>query len=185
MLISDHLPQPGSGNKVSEHKKTSINYVRDLMTVGVETCSPATPVIEVARLMLENGWEDVVVLEEGNAVGVISQVELVKAFTRPEFADLCAEDILREDVPQVPPDIPLEAAAQFMLDKGVRTLFLMHHAGGIEYPAALISFRHLLRFMVAQDPSELSDLGLKAERESPLETFIRRRNAARRRYNDE
>ena len=25
-----------------------------------------------------------------------------------------------------------------MLDRGVRMLFLMHHSGGIEYPAALI-----------------------------------------------
>jgi hypothetical protein len=73
----------------------------------------------------------------------------------------------------------LTAAAEIMLDLGVRSLFLMHHAGGIEYPAALISYRHFLRLMAAQEKEDLRDLGIQAQRRSPLETFIQRRDNAR------
>ena len=153
--------------------------MRDLMTVGVETCTPETPIADIARVMLLNQVDAVVVLEEGNALGVIGQKELVRAYSREDYDSLVAENVMREGVPQVPPDIPLAAAAQIMLDMDVRTLFLMHQSAGIEYPAALISFRHLLRHMAAEKSDELRDLGIKAERKSPLETFIQRRNAAR------
>jgi CBS domain-containing protein len=165
---------------MTDIEQSKPQLVRDLMTVGVVTCLPATSIVDIARIMLDADVEAVVVLEEGNALGIIGQDELVQAFTRPDYADLTAEQILREGVPQIPADIPLSAAAQYMLDQRVRALFLMHHAGGIEYPAALISYRHLLRLMAARNPQELSDLGIQAERESPIETFLRRRDEARR-----
>jgi hypothetical protein len=68
-----------------------------------------------------------------------------------------------------------------MLDQGVRMVFMTHHAGGIEYPAAMLSYKHLLRHLAIESEDDLKDLGIKAERESPLETFIRRRDEARRR----
>jgi CBS domain-containing protein len=165
---------------MTDIEQSKPQLVRDLMTVGVVTCLPDTSIVDIARIMLDADVEAVVVLEEGNALGIISQDEMVQGFTRPDYADLTAEQILREGVPQIPADIPLSAAAQYMLDQRVRALFLMHHAGGIEYPAALISYRHLLRLMAARNPQELSDLGIQAERESPIETFLRRRDEARR-----
>jgi predicted transcriptional regulator len=149
------------------------------MTVGVLTCSPETPVLELARMMLDKGQEAIVVLDEGSATGVIDQDSLVQAYTHQDVRNLKAEDIMQEGVPQVPPDIPLAAAAQLMLDQGRRSLFLMHHSAGIEYPAAVISYHHVLRHLAARDASELSDLGIHAERRSPLDSFIQKRNEAR------
>jgi crotonyl-CoA carboxylase/reductase len=165
---------------MTETDQSKPQFVRDLMTVGVVTCLPETSIIDIARTILDSDVEAVVVLEEGNALGIIGQDELVQAFTKQDYADLTAEQILRVGVPQVPADIPISAAAQYMLDQKVRALFLMHHAGGIEYPAALISYRHLLRLMVAHNSQELSDLGIQAQRQSPLETFLQRRDEARR-----
>lgn len=164
-------------------EENAIKFIRDLMTVGVETCTPDTPLVEIVRLMLLNQMDDVVVLEEGNALGVIGQKEVIRAYAGEDFKSLVAEDVMREGVPQAPPEIPLAAAAQVMLDLDVRTLFLMHQSAGIEYPAALISFRHLLRHMAAENVEQLRDLGIKADRKSPLETFIERRDAARKRTN--
>jgi CBS domain-containing protein len=166
-----------------EAGNSQIRLVRDLMTVGVPTCSSETSVIDLARLMLEQGWEAVVVLDalEGHALGVVSQDELVRAYTHSEYRKISVMDIMRDGVPQVPPDIPLTTAAQIMQDQGVRVLFLMHHAGGIEYPAAMISYRHLLRHLIASDDEELRDLGIRAERQAPLDLFIQRREAARNR----
>jgi CBS domain-containing protein len=172
--------------------KRSIEYVpfsmtrqlvRDLMTVGVETCSPDTPIADLARALLDNSGEDIVIMQDGHALGTIGLEQMTKAYAKGDYSDLKAKDILHEGVPQIPPDIPLTAAAQIMLDLKVKTLFLMHHAGGITYPAAMISYRHFLRHINAQKDEELNDLGIYAKRKSPVEVFIERRNAARRQYN--
>lgn len=149
------------------------------MTVGVPTCSPDTKVSEIARLFIEKNFEEVVVLEEGHNIGVVSRSELVKIYAQENAQDLTAEQVMRPGIISIPPDLPLETAAQIMVDKGVRALYLTHHAGGVEYPAAMISYSHLCRHLAAQDDQDLKDLGIEAARQSPLETFIQRRDAAR------
>jgi CBS-domain-containing membrane protein len=175
---------PKMGLVMSENPGATPQLVRDLMTVGVLTCSPATRVIDLARLLLDKETEAIVVLDpaDGHALGYISQAELVRAYAQAGWpaGELTAEQVMQDDVPQSPPDIPLTAAAQLMLDRGVRVLFLMHHSAGIEYPAALITYQHLLRHLGARTNDELTDLGFSAARQSPLEAFIQRREAARR-----
>ena len=46
-------------------------------------------------------------------------------------------------------------------------------------PAASISYKHIVRHLAAKDESELKDLGLAAERKSPVEVFLERKNEAR------
>ncbi len=145
---------------------------------------PETPAADIARLLLERDLEGVVVLDiEGHAVGVVTRTELAAAFAQGKTNDAYAEDIMHAGVPQIPPDIPLEAAVSLMLDEGQRVYFLMHHAAGVLYPAAMISFTHILRVLAARNADELRDLGIKAERESPIETFIKKREAALRESN--
>lgn len=164
---------------MDEKKRFPPRLVRDLMTVGVQTCTPDTSLAELARLMLEKNCEAVVVMNDGHALGVVGGDELVCACSWEDMQSMKAEDVMREDVPQVPPDIPLSAAALLMHDLGVQTLFLMHHAGGIEYPAAQISYRHLLRLLAAEGEDDLMDLGIYAQRQAPLDSFIQRREQAR------
>ena len=155
------------------------HLVRDLMTVGVVTCTPQTTVPELAQLLLDHDLDEVIVLDEGKALGVVGQDELIAAFARDEGKLLTATEVMREGVLQVPPDIPLTAAAQLMRDQGVRTFFLMHHAVGIEYPAAALSYKHYLRLMVAEDSEDLRDLGIRASRVAPLDEFFQCREATR------
>ena len=151
------------------------------MSVGVLTCSPDTSIVDLTQLMLEKEQEGAVVLDDqGHAAGVVSRDESGRAYATGRICGLTAEDVMHDGVPQVPPDIPLTAAAQIMQDQGVRVVFMMHHAGGIEYPAAMLSYTHLLRHLAVEDGADLADLGIEADRESPLETFIRRRDEARR-----
>jgi len=160
---------------------TEVKLVRDLMKVGVATCPIHTPLVEIARLLLNADLEGVVVMDqEGHAVGVVTQDELVRACVHEDYQRLTAETVMREEIPQVPPDIPLTAALQIMQDLGVRVVYLMHHAEGIHYPAAALSYRHILRYLAAEHESELGDLGIRAKRETPIETFMKRRDAARR-----
>jgi CBS domain-containing protein len=145
---------------MSKEETSSPTLVRDLMSIGVLTCSPDTSIVELTRILLEKELEGVVVLDDqGHAAGVVGRQELIRAYSTGEYEYLTAEKVMQDGVPQIPPDIPLTAAAQIMQDRGQRIMFLMHHAGGIEYPAAMLSYKNMLRHM--------------------LETFIKRRDEAR------
>jgi CBS domain-containing protein len=154
--------------------------VRDLMTVGVPTCKWDSPIVDIARFLLEKNVEAMCVLDaEGHGLGVVAADELVWAYAREGYENLIAEDIMSEGVPELPADISLSVAAQMMKDRGIRVAYMLHNSAGIIYPAAYISYRHILRHMAAKDEKDLKDLGLSAERKSPIEQFIARRDEAR------
>lgn len=154
--------------------------VRDLMTVGVVTCSPETSIKVIAQAIIEKEIEAVVVLaSDGHALGIVGQEELVKAYTLGDFEEKTAQQVMKDEIPQIPPDIPANAAVQIMQDSGTRVFYLTHHAGGIEYPAAEISYKHILKHLASQTKETPKDLGIRAERKSPLETFIEQRDAKR------
>ena len=153
---------------------------RDLMTVGVPTCKTDTPLADVARFLLEHHVEEMVVLDQdGHGVGVIGYEQIVACCDRQDAASIPAEQIMSESVPELPADLPVAAAAQLLKDMHLRVGYMLHNAGGITYPAAYLSDRHILRFLAARDESELKDLGLAAQRKSPVEQFLERRDAAR------
>ena len=155
--------------------------VRDLMTVGVPTCKTDVFAVDIARFIIDNNVEEMVVLgSEGEGVGVVGYEELVQAYEREDVKLLTAEQVMREGVPELPSDIPLTVAAQMMRDKGIRVAYMNHNSAGIIYPAAMISYKHIVRHFAAKHESELKDLGIKAERKSPLEVFIAKRDNARR-----
>jgi CBS domain-containing protein len=152
------------------------------MTVGVPTCKWETPIKDIARFLLEHHVEAMCVLDaEGHGIGVVGEQELVSAYGKDNLDELTAEEFMSEGVPELGADIPLTVAAQMMKDQGNRIAYMMHNSGGIIYPAAYISYRHIMRHMAAKDESDLKDLGLAAERKSPMEQFIERRDEARRR----
>jgi len=159
----------------------TVTLVRDLMTVGVPTCKISTKIVDIARFILEHNVEEMVVLgAEGEGVGVIGYEELVGVYGRDNVDALTAEEVMREGVPELPSDIPIVAAAQLMKDQRIRVAYMNHNSAGIIYPAALISYRHILRALAAKDEKELKDLGIAAERKSPLAQFVERRDEARR-----
>lgn len=158
-----------------------MKLVRDLMTVGVPTCKHDTLVTDIARFLLEKNVEAMCVLDAGgHGIGVVGADELVLAYTREGYETLTAEDIMCEGVPELPADISLVLAAQMMKDKGIRIAYMLHNSAGIIYPAAYISYHHILRHMAAQDEKDLKDLGLTAARKTPIEQFVERRDEARR-----
>lgn len=159
-----------------------MKLVRDLMTIGIPTCKTDTPIVEIARFLVEHHVEEMVVIgSEGEGVGIVGYEELVAAYGKEDAQSLTAEEVMREGVPELPSDIPLTVAAQMMKDQRIRVAYQTHNSAGIIYPAALISYRHIIRHLAAKDESELKDLGLAAARKSPMEQFIERRDAARKR----
>ena len=152
----------------------AVKFVRDLMHIGVSTCPTNTSVAEAARTLLRENLEALIVLDgNGHAVGMLGRREAVVAYaqagTRSRGGEtLTAADVMRPDIPEVPADIPAIAAAQIMLDQGVREVYLMHHAGGISWPAAALRFEDVLRYLAAESEADLASMGAGALANRPL-----------------
>ena len=112
--------------------------VRDVMTIGVPVCRDT----ETCGAALARLTGDVVVAldEDGMACGWLTRERLTKAGGSQTVGEM-----MDEDIPTVPPDIPAEAAAQMMRDRGVNHLFLMHDWPGEPRPAAVISLETIER----------------------------------------
>ncbi len=158
--------------------------VRDLMHIGVTTCQADTLLVEAVRILFREGLESLIVLDgHSHAVGMLSRREAVAAFGQSganmrDIETLTVGEVMRPDIPQVPPDIPATAAAQIMLDQGVREIYLMHHGGGISWPAAVLRFEDVLRYLAAESEADVADMGAGAPRKSPIEAFIERYSKA-------
>ncbi len=142
------------------------------MRVGVPTCREDVALAEVARLLVERNASALVVLDEdGNAVGWVGEEHVARAAGHSNAA-LVASDVMVEQVPTIPPDVPAVAAANLMLDRGIRQLFVVHHAGGIVYPAAVFTLQDVIR--VVGGLQRAPGVGVGAERPSPIDLFKHR-----------
>jgi len=113
--------------------------VRDVMTIGVPICRDTEPCgVAAARLLRQSVPCDVIVAldEDGIATGWLMR----EALLRQNPARIVGE-AMDEEIPEVPPDIPAEAAAHMMRDKGVEYLFLMHSWPGEPRPSAVVSLK--------------------------------------------
>jgi CBS-domain-containing membrane protein len=59
------------------------NKVKDVMTSNPVSISPDTPVNEIAGLMAHQGVHTLPVLEEGNLVGIVGKLDLIRGLARP------------------------------------------------------------------------------------------------------
>jgi predicted transcriptional regulator len=159
--------------------------VRDVMRIGVPTCKLEDTLAHVAALMIDGGYTAVVVLdEEADTRGWINERILASAYekaaaTAEDASQSAAQDVMDEDVPECPSDIPLTAAAQLMADAGVDHLFFLHHAGGRAWPASVLSQRDLVRVLAG--PEYIKNQGAAAPRPTPMDLFRQRYGLASKR----
>jgi CBS domain-containing protein len=169
--------------------------VRDVMRIGVPTCKLEDTLEVVAALMIDQAATALVVLDEdADTRGWISEARLVKAFLcSPQTFEvsqtskvspsskvshpLTAADIMDEEVPSCPSDIPVTAAAQLMADAGVDHLFFLHHAGGRTWPSSVLSRRDLVRVLAG--PEYIKGQGTAAPRPTPMDLFRQRHGMAK------
>ena len=160
--------------------QVTTKLVRDLMHIGVATCRADTLLVEAVRTLLREDLESLIVLDENShAVGMLSRREAVAVYGRSgadmrEVRTLAVADVMNPEIPEVPPDIPATAAVQIMLDRGIREIYLMHHGGGASWPAAVLRYRDVLRYLSAESEADVADLGAGAPRPSPIEAFAER-----------
>ena len=170
---------------------TEALLVRDVMRIGVPTCKVADPIVTLAQQMIEQGWTAVVVMDDdGDARGWINERMLAVAYTRNQtsevstlavdeatsevYGGVTAADIMDEDVPEAPVDIPLSATVQIMADMGVDHLFFMHNAGGKSWPASVLNLRDVVKALAG--PEYIKAQGMHAARPTPMDLFRQRYN---------
>lgn len=111
--------------------------VADVMTPGIITCAPETPLETVAELMATHHVHAIAVggIAADHLVwGVIDSLDLVRALRHPD-ADTVAEAISRQPVLSIEPDAPLSDAVQIMDEHRITHLVVTDR----ERPVGVIS----------------------------------------------
>ena len=150
--------------------------VRDVMRIGVPTCKVEDAVVPLAQQMLDQGWTAVIVMDEdGDARGWVNERLLAVAYAAGDrAAELTVADVMDEDVPEAPVDIPLSASVRLMADMGVDHLFFMHNAGGKSWPASVLNLRDVVKALAG--PDYIKAQGMHAARPTPMDLFRQRYN---------
>jgi len=122
--------------------------VRDVMTRGVITVSLDTPVSEVARILVEKDVSGVAVTApDGEAVGVISEIDVIKVFDQ-NWNTLTAEDIMSSFVRTVNPEMSLKKAADLMRDLNIHRLLILSLSPAYGLPVGIVTARDILSAIV-------------------------------------
>lgn len=98
--------------------------VKDVMTTDPLTASPGTTVADAARLMKKHDVGAIVVEEDGEVRGIVTDRDIVVravAEQKPPDSTRVA-DVVSGDVHTVSPDEPLERAIEQMRRRSVRRL---------------------------------------------------------------
>lgn len=91
-LVTLSLPLLSAYMKANMPETPLPRLLRDLMTVGVMTCTPQTTVPELAQLLLDHDRDEVVVFDDGKSLGVVGQDDLFKVFARDNTKLITASD---------------------------------------------------------------------------------------------
>ncbi len=75
-LFEDHA------KLAQEYRKAHGLTAEDVMTRGVVTCNPGTPVAEVAHLMAEKHIKRIPVIQDDRLVGIVTRSDIMKALFR-------------------------------------------------------------------------------------------------------
>jgi arabinose-5-phosphate isomerase len=127
--------------------------VRDLMRIGVPTCELETSLVQVAKIMARDNAAAVVVMGEFGAWGVVTESDLVKAFTR-NYNMLTASDVMSDRIIAIPPDVSITAAAHMLTDEKVDQVFVMHDHPGPSRPSAILTLHAIVRELAGLEPEK-------------------------------
>jgi len=130
---------PGQMN-ISKEKR-----VRDVMTRGVITAPFDTPVSEIAKLLVREHISGIVVTApNGEAVGVISEIDIIKVFDK-DWDKLTAEDVMSTVVRTIDPETTLRKAAAIMRDLNIHRLVILSLKPAPGVPIGILTASDILK----------------------------------------
>jgi CBS domain-containing protein len=119
--------------------------VRDLMTYGVVTVPEYAKVINVIRILNEGHVHGVIVVgKEGKASGVVSEIDISKAFGR-DLDEVTAEEIMSKPVKTIDINATINEAAKIMREGGFDRLVILDKN---DFPRGLLSVTDIIKEIV-------------------------------------
>ncbi len=104
--------------------------LRDIMTRGVVTVSINDTVKQIAKLLSKKDISGVAVVgDDGKAVGVISDMDILKVIGMENWENMTAESIMTPNLETVGPTSTLMEAANIMKRKHVHRLLILSERG--------------------------------------------------------
>jgi CBS domain-containing protein len=98
--------------------------IRDIMTKRVITIDEGSTALDAANLMAEKGISSLIVLNEGNPVGIVTERDFVKKICIKELqvSKVKTKDIMSKLRTFADPETPIEVAVQRMVNHKIRRL---------------------------------------------------------------
>jgi len=122
--------------------------VRDVMTRGVITVALDTSVSEIAKLLVEEEVSGVaVIVPDGEVVGVISEIDIIKFFDQ-NWDNLTAEEVMSTFVRTIDAEMTLKKAADNMRDLNIHRLLILSLSPAPGIPIGILTASDILRASV-------------------------------------
>ncbi|MFA4956713.1 MAG: CBS domain-containing protein [Candidatus Methanoperedens sp.] len=128
--------------------KSKNSLIRDVMTRGVVTVSIKNTCMQVTKILSKKDFSGVCVVgDDGKAVGVISNMDILKVIGKDNWENMTAESIMSPNLETVEPTSTLIEAANIMKTKHVHRLLILSEGGvGIsQTPIGIVSVRDIVR----------------------------------------
>ncbi|MCA9523793.1 MAG: crotonyl-CoA carboxylase/reductase, partial [Myxococcales bacterium] len=128
--------------------------VRDFMTEGLLSCVPGDSVGYAATMMVQNHVHAIVVLDEGQAVGVVTQTDLVMArqnYRRDELLSMPVERIMTPNCETVEIDLSISDAITRLTRQRIHRLVVVDDGRAV----GIVSMSDIVAQMVTNWPPKL------------------------------
>jgi len=125
--------------------------LRDVMTRGVVSVPMDLSIREVAEKMTQQNVSAVTVTNHsGEIMGLISEMDVLKAVMDRSILNSAAESIMSSNIQSVGPSITLDNAARIMMNKGIHRLVVLSEqgVGASDRPVGILSSGDIVREMI-------------------------------------
>ncbi len=122
--------------------------LRDVMTRGVVTVPMDATVKEVATMLSNQGLSGVAIISpDGEAMGVISDMDILKVIGKENWENLPAESVMTSHIEIVKPTSTIAEAARIMREKHIHRLLVFSErgVGASQRPIGIVSASDIVR----------------------------------------
>lgn len=127
--------------------------VKELMFYGLVACNPDDTVETVAKIMVENDVHAVVVKEADEAIGVVSQTDMVLARqgrTAEQARHIPARDVMTKGCATCDLDTPLSDAVSTMTRLRIHRLIVTERRDDRDVPVGVISMTDVVKKLLVE-----------------------------------
>jgi CBS domain-containing protein len=117
---------------------------------GIYQCENSTRLVEAAQRMVDEDVSSLVVVDqEGYLVGIITRVDLLRAYVEADdWSDKPVSEVMIKDVVTVTPHDLLNHVAELLITKGIHRVVVTNEENGRQKPVAVVSAADLVYHLV-------------------------------------